>query len=116
MSNKCAGGVEQQYSAQGTLPCPDCGATSKEPSGREVRRIETAPKDGTYIQARIPGHGGDNIIAWTNGLLNSDGNPCGGWQFMYDQEPPDCWTDGICWEVNEDGKQSVQPTHWKPLP
>jgi hypothetical protein len=78
--------------------------------------IETAPKDGTEFQARIPSHGEDNVIAWVGGLLNSNNEDCGTWAFTRDQEPPDCWTDGYCWEVNEDGKASVQPTHWKPLP
>lgn len=30
------------------------------------RDIATSPKDGTCIQAKIPGHGSDNIIAWSN--------------------------------------------------
>lgn len=79
--------------------------------------IETAPKDGTHIQAEIPGHGSDNIIAWIDGLIGELSEDCGGWAFMHeDQEPPDCWTDGICWEKNEDGKQSVKPIRWKALP
>ena len=36
----------------------------------EWRDISTAPKDGTAFQARIPGHGEDNIIAWFDGLLD----------------------------------------------
>lgn len=77
--------------------------------------IDTAPQDGTVIQARIPGNGDDNMIYWLDCFLDSDGNDCGGWAFANDeQEPPQCWTDGVCWEVNEDGKPSVKPTHWKP--
>lgn len=83
----------------------------------EWQPISTAPKDGTDIQARIPGHGEDNVIAWQNeAFLDSLGCPCGGWAFTTDQEPPACWTDGICWAFNEDGVPSVQPTHWKALP
>lgn len=79
--------------------------------------IETAPRDGTEFQARIPGNGEDNVIAWNDAdFLDSEGNDCGAWVFTRDQEPPDCWTDGICWEVNEDGVASVRPTHWMPLP
>jgi len=82
----------------------------------EWQDISTAPKDGTWIQARIPGHGFDNIIFWMGGLLDCGSNECGGWAFATeDQEPPDCWTDGICWASNEDGNQSIEPTHWKPL-
>lgn len=78
--------------------------------------ISTAPKDGTPIQVKIPGNGSDNIVAWTGGLLDSDENYCGGWTFVEDQEPPDDWTDGICWAVNEDGVRSTWPTHWRPAP
>ena len=84
----------------------------------EWQPIELAPKDGAVIQARIPGYGDDNMIYWLEGcLLDSDGNDCGGWAFANEeQEPPQCWTDGVCWDVNEDGKPSVKPTHWMPLP
>lgn len=77
--------------------------------------IETAPRDGTPVQARIPGHGSDNIIAYQYGLVDDNGGDCGGWMCMGEQEPPDCWTDGVCWAENADGMPSVQPTHWKPL-
>ena len=75
--------------------------------------IDTAPKDGRPVQAKIPGHGSDNIIAWISGLLNADGEDCGAWAFVEDQEPPDCWTDGICWDANDVGQSSIKPTHWK---
>ena len=79
--------------------------------------FSTAPRDGTSIQARIPGHGEDNIIAYVpEYLMDSDGGYCGAWTFTTDQEPPECWTDGWCWHVNEDGVQSVKPTHWKEAP
>jgi hypothetical protein len=76
--------------------------------------IETAPKDGTAIQARIWANGEDNIIAWqADAILDSDCNICGAWAFVTDQEPPACWTDGWCWEINEDREPSAKPTHWK---
>ncbi len=78
--------------------------------------MKTAPRDGSWIQVRIPGHGDDNVVAWIDGLLDSDEKDCGGWTFMTEQEPPDSWTDGICWDVNEDGVKSDQPTEWKHLP
>lgn len=78
--------------------------------------IETARQDGTSIQVKIPGHGSDNVVAWFGGLMNSREQDCGGWHWMEDNEPPDCWTDGICWESNEDNIRSVHPTHWQPLP
>lgn len=78
--------------------------------------MRLAPRDGTRIQADIPGHGVDNIIAWFGGLMNEDNEDCGGWHYMEDREPPDSWTDGICWARNEDGVPSVKPTRWKHLP
>lgn len=77
--------------------------------------IETAPRDGTAVQARIPGHGSDNIIVWVaDALVDENEQPCGAWAFAEEQEPPDDWTDGWCWEVNEDGNRSSWPTEWKP--
>ena len=81
----------------------------------EWQPIETAPKNGTAIQARIPGHGEDNIIAWIGGYMNEEEHDCCAWTFVEDQEPPDDWTDGVCWQINAEGKASVTPTHWKPL-
>lgn len=83
----------------------------------EWQPIETAPRDGTDIQAEIPGHGKDNVIAWQSEAFFDDGiDYASAWAFTTDQEPPDCWTDGVCWKFNEDGVPSVQPTRWKPLP
>lgn len=88
-------------------------SASKEPEG--WLDIATSPKDGTCVQARIPGHGSDNVIAWSDDLMNSAGGFCGGWNWMGENEPPDSWTDGVCWAVNADDEPSVQPTHWRPL-
>jgi hypothetical protein len=73
--------------------------------------IETAPDGGVSIQAKIPGYGSDNIIAWFGGLVDENGKDCGGWHYM-EGEPPDCWTDGVCWTMNADLKASIKPTHW----
>ena len=79
--------------------------------------MDTATRDGTDIQAEIPGNGSDNVIAWqVDAFLDDAEETVGGWAFTTDQEPPDCWTDGICWAQNENGVASVQPTRWKPLP
>lgn len=72
--------------------------------------MSSAPRDGTEIQAIIPGHGQDNVIAYRGGFEYF------AWQFTRDQEPPDDWTDGVCWMENEDGKPSTQPIAWKHLP
>lgn len=79
--------------------------------------IETAPKDGTFIKAKIPGYGSNNIISWMDGLVDSDDLQCGAWTYgLYDSDGhPDCWDDGICWGVNAVGEKSVEPTHWKAM-
>lgn len=78
--------------------------------------IETAPHNGTHIMAKIPGHGGDNIIAWADNFVDENEVSCGGWYFVNDnKEPPPSWCDGVCWESNSYGKPSVPPTFWKPL-
>lgn len=77
--------------------------------------METAPRDGTPIQAEIPGNGSDYVIGWTEGFEGASGT-VGAWVILEDQEPPACWTDGVCWERNEDEKPSVLPARWKPLP
>jgi hypothetical protein len=74
--------------------------------------MDAAPVDRP-IQARIPGYGDDNIIEWHPNLLDSDGKDCGGWSYIDGPECPECWHDGICWEINERGDRSVHPTHWK---
>lgn len=78
------------------------------------RDIASAPRDGTPIQALIPGHGADAIIRWDGPFLSEDEDECFSWVMADDQEPPDSWCDGVCWHANSHGKPSVQPTHWKP--
>lgn len=80
------------------------------------RPMETAPKDGTPIQVEIPGYGADYIIRWQDGFIDHDGEDSGAWVVAEDQEPPECWTDGVCWWRNEDSVPSVWPTRWKPRP
>jgi len=89
---------------------------SDEMKAAGFRPMSEAPRDGTDIQAIIPGHGWDNVIAWVSGYMDEDGQDCCTWAFTTDQEPPACWTDGVCWESNEDEVPSIQPIAWKPLP
>ena len=77
--------------------------------------METAPKDGTPIRARVPGHGSDFVIGWHFGLVGDFGEDCASWVLVEDQEPPDDWCDGVCWAINSEGKPSTQPDGWKPL-
>jgi len=77
------------------------------------RPIKSAPRDGTIIKARIPGHG-DFLIFWQWGFVDEYENECGCWICAQGQEPPDCWTDGVCWGQNDDGRRSVWPDAWMP--
>lgn len=79
----------------------------------EWQLIETAPKNGTHIQTKIPGHGSDNIIAWECGFVNENDEDSCTWVWMSGNEPPSCWTNGVCWDANENEQPSVRPTHWK---
>jgi hypothetical protein len=78
--------------------CLNLCAHAKGARNERVADKSTAPR-GTahHFQAKIPCHGSDNIIAWKDGLLDDDNEDCGGWCFAEDQEPPGCWTDGVCW-------------------
>ena len=75
--------------------------------------MSVAPRDGTPVQAKIPGNGSDNIIAWYDGFCDDEDNDCAAWGFVEDYGVPDSWTDGICWGTNAEGVPSVLPTHWR---
>lgn len=77
--------------------------------------IETAPKDGTRIRAKIPGHGSETVIAWHEGVLDGKYPQRGGWEYIRGKKPPDDWSGGFCREVNDDGKRSTFPVEWMPL-
>lgn len=83
----------------------------------EWRPMETAPRDGTCIQVRVPGQGSDYVVRWYGGFV-TDFNDCEGaaWIIADEQEPPDGWCDGVCWAVNSDLEPSTPPDAWKPLP
>ena len=82
----------------------------------EWQSMKDAPRDGTPIQADIPGNGCDNVIAWLCGFLDESGEYCCCWVIVDDQEPPDDWDDGVCWAANADGLTSTPPVRWKHLP
>ncbi len=71
--------------------------------------METAPRDGTPIQAKIPGHGSNNIIQW---MCIDD---YWTWGIVGEHDWPDSWDDGICWASNSSEQPSVLPVAWKPL-
>ena len=74
--------------------------------------IATAPRDGTEILV-ITGAGARVRCRWWQvGFTDSDGMECGGWTSTTDDYPT-CWTDGVCWTVNADGRMSDQPVRWQ---
>jgi len=81
--------------------------------------MDTAPRDGTPIEARIPGERRPRIISWEileGGDEYGDGWVCG-WTIdpsdPDDDRHPRSWTDGICWARNADGRPSLQPKGWR---
>lgn len=45
--------------------------------------------------------------------VNEDEKSCDQWQATTDSYPA-CWSEGSCWESNEDGFMSLQPEAWRP--
>jgi hypothetical protein len=39
------------------------------------------------------------------------------WATLEEDEPlqPECWTDGVCWEENENLQKSIDPVSWRPI-
>lgn len=73
--------------------------------------IETAPKDGRTVKLRTA-DGLEFDASYEFGFSNSGGEDCCCWVGFVNH--PIDWTDGVCWAVNEDHKQSTLPTHWLP--
>ena len=79
-----------------------------------MQPIETAPRDGTVIKVQTAGH----LVfraSWQGGLVDESERECGGWLAEDEDDQPNCWTGGVCWAENADGRQSDQPTHWEPV-
>jgi len=82
---------------------------------RAWQSIDSAPRDGSTIELRIPKH--RPILAyWNGGLVDSGREDCAGWFAAKEGEHPEDWSAGICWLVNEGGKPSTHPTGWRPKP
>lgn len=77
------------------------------------RRMEMAPGDGTPIRIRTAG--GHVLIASWRPVDDPD-QECGAWHAETEGDHPPCWSDGVCWEINEDMKPSDPPVGWQPLP
>lgn len=86
----------------------------KRESLSQWQHINKAPRDGTVILVRTVG--GYYLEAyWGDGLMNKAEQYCNGWFAAKEDIHPDCWTDGVCWEINADEEPSDQPDIWMPL-
>ena len=75
--------------------------------------IRTAPRDGSDIEVMTAG-GFEMRARWERqGLINEAGDDCGGWVASDEGLHPACWTDGVCWESNEDELPSDPPIKWR---
>ena len=73
--------------------------------------MKTAPQDRS-IEVKLA-DGTTGMVCWINGLMDSNGNDCGGWGWIDEVTTPDSWTDCICWESNDALERSVQPVRWR---
>lgn len=79
----------------------------------EWQPMETAPRDRCIV-VLLENNVTTGFVWWESGFFDEDGKECGTWAWAEDS-PPDCWTDGYCWEVNEDLERSMQPIGWREL-
>ncbi len=49
------------------------------------------------------------------GFTDCNGHDCWLWVCSDEDNYPECWTDGACWERNAADQRSDQPTHWQSL-
>lgn len=73
--------------------------------------IGSAPRDGsTFFAETFDGF--RLLVRWEWGFINSDEEDCGSWVAAIEDVHPEDWTDGVCWESNEDGIHSDPPLRW----
>ena len=111
--------ILQEYTEPTTLECfrAISEALSRARSvteGETWQPIDSAPMDGTEVRLLLKS--GRMVKASVQtGFMNSEENGCACWVCSDEEDCPESWTDGACWDRNEDDKQSDQPTHWAPL-
>jgi len=47
--------------------------------------------------------------------MSDEETSCDQWQAAIEGEHPPCWSDGACWENNEDDSSSLPPEAWRPI-
>ncbi|CAM5194471.1 hypothetical protein BTHI11S_00354 [Bosea thiooxidans] len=79
-------------------------------------QIRSAPKDGRDIEVLTSG-GFEMKARWeSRGFINEAGEDCGAWVASEEGKHPPCWSEGACWESNEDEMPSDPPIMWRPSP
>lgn len=72
------------------------------------------PSEERHVEVKTA-KGHKFIAAYSFGFLNSDDKDCWCWVAMDGDDAPDCWTGGVCWEVNEDDVPSDQVIAFREL-
>jgi len=82
-----------------------------EAAGEQWQPIETA-RYGETVEVKV---GSMTLLAKLlhNHSENEHGS-CDQWVAAIEGEHPPCWSDGCCWDSNEDEITSLQPTAWRP--
>jgi hypothetical protein len=78
-----------------------------------MQPMETIPNEGFFKLYFIDHKPID--ATWEDGFeksIDGTGGTCSAFVALFEGEHPECWTDGVCWEVNESGKPSMQPIGW----
>lgn len=85
-------------------------ALSAEVEALRWQPLETAPYS-TPVRVKV---GGMTLLASLepNASMSEMDTACDQWQAVNEGEHPPCWTDGACWESNDNGDCSLQPEAW----
>lgn len=77
-----------------------------------MKPMSTVPVDGRTIRLFMS-NGRSFLARPMDGLLNENGEDCWNWCAENEDEAPDDWTDGVCWEINDAGNRSTYPVGWR---
>jgi len=74
--------------------------------------IETAPDCDVIIECED----GSIFLAHNHCYVEGLHAPVKVWCAAREGIHPKCWTEGACWDANDDGEPSTKPIRWLPLP